>query len=193
MSGGPFTEVVGYGVRAPRDEPSVLASAPLALRVRPWLVASQAASGVASLAVAGVAGRALTRAGDGSPLEVTWLLLFGSGMLVLGIESLAAALTWAVAPLVRTEAGRVRWRRPFPARVVAFDADELVWRHDARFVGRYLLTTRLGRARRIPIWLLSRAAQRALFAWLDANVPPSRGRTPPDRGVIPRGRPRSRS
>jgi hypothetical protein len=94
-------------------------------------------------------------------------------MIVLGIASLAAGLTWTVTPMVRTEAGRLHWRRPFPARPVRFDPKELVWRHGARFVGRHLLTRRLGGERRIPIWMLSRARQRELFAWLDANVPPT--------------------
>jgi hypothetical protein len=80
MSGGHFTDVVGYGARATRDDPVVLASAPLALRVRPLILAGDAASGVGSLGLLAIAARSASGSwGDASLLEAVWMLVFGEG------------------------------------------------------------------------------------------------------------------
>ncbi|MFO0933040.1 MAG: hypothetical protein U1E39_10060 [Planctomycetota bacterium] len=172
---GDVTPVPAYGPRSTRDEAVVDASAPRGFRVRLPLVAAHVV--MACLAVAYLS--ALVRAAVlfGAPGRLIDVLPVAFVAIPLASASgyaVSAALTYLLAPMLRTEDGRLRWRRAFPARVVTFEARELVWRRGAGYVGTHLVTRRDGTERRIPLWMLSRARQRELFAWLDAHVPPTK-------------------
>lgn len=89
---------------------------------------------------------------------------------VLGTASMIAGLTFAVAPVLRADGGRLYWRRAFRRRETSFDAAELRWRAGAAVVGRFLLTSRDGGEHKIPIAWLRPNDLRRLCAWLDRHA-----------------------
>lgn len=172
---GDVTPVPAYGPRATRDEAGVGASGPRGFRVRFGLVAAQVVMACFLLAYLSAPVRVLfAQAGRSGLPDLLPAALLALLLAVMSFSAVSAALTSLLAPMLRTEDGRLRWRRAFPARVVTFEARELVWRRGAGYVGTHLLTRRDGIERRIPLWMLSRARQRELFAWLDAHVPPTK-------------------
>lgn len=172
---GNLTPVPAYGPRATREEAGVGASAPRGFRVRFSLVAAQVVMACFLLAYLSVPVRVLlAQAGRSDLVDLLPVALFVLLLAAGSFSAVSAALTSLLAPMLRTEDGRLRWRRAFPARVATFEARELVWRPGAGYVGTHLVTRRDGTERRIPLWMLSRARQRELFAWLDAHVPPKK-------------------
>lgn len=173
MLQGEVTPIPAYGPRSTRDEAVVDTTSPRRFRVRFSLVAAQVVLACCALVYLSVFGRVLLVHGvGGRPLDflpvALAVILFASA----AFYAVGSALTSLLAPMLRTEDGRLHWRRAFPARVATFEARELLWRRGAGYVGTHLVTRRGGTERRIPLWMLARATQRRLFAWLDANVPP---------------------
>lgn len=172
---GNLTPVPAYGPRATREEAGVGASAPRGFPVRLSLVAAQVVMACFLLAYLSVPVRVIfAQAGRSDLVDLLPVALFVLLLAPGSFYVVSAALTSLLAPMLRTGDGRLHWRRAFPARVATFEARELVWRPGAGCVGTHLVTRRDGTERRIPLWMLSRARQRELFAWLDAHVPPTK-------------------
>ncbi|MBL9087777.1 MAG: hypothetical protein JNM10_11615 [Planctomycetia bacterium] len=172
---GDLTPVPAYGPRATRDEAGVGASGPRGFRVRFSLVAAQVVAACFTVAYVSVLVRAAVLIGaPGRLIDVVPVAFVAIPLALASGYAVSSALTYLLAPMLRTEDGRLHWRRAFPARVATFEARELVWRPGTGYVGTHLVTRRDGTERRIPLWMLSRARQRELFAWLDANVPPAK-------------------
>jgi hypothetical protein len=154
-----------YGARGDpgKGTADVGADSRLALRARPALALTGLVFFALPVAIyAGIGGRAFVRAlqdprmilmcafGLVAAVQGVWLLLFP--VMRTGPEGLS----------VRTFVLRPAARHPRSA---------LVWRRNARWVGRFLLARGSGRhGRRIPMWTLTRRSQERLFAWLDATA-----------------------
>lgn len=177
----------GYGVRARADLSAADLAEPLELRCR----RSYVVGNLVGAAVAGGVGwyftSALVASGEWpSSFGTLRVVVYALVAWLLGAAALVTALTFAVAPMGRVDRGRLYWRRAFRRRELEFDAAELRWRPGATYVGRYLLTSREGEERKLPLALLRRHDQRRLFAWMDRSVPP--GAPPPAPSGVSRAR-----
>jgi hypothetical protein len=164
-----------FGLRDLRNESIVLG--PIEgrrLYVKRWIAAGAVLAGLVLVAVVPVllvlcaapfdstARLPRTTASLSAIVYASILGMTGAGLLASGAWALVVPqLTLAADVLV---ARAVPFR---PQRTIA--ARDVPWHRGARFVGRYLPTSR-ATVRRIGIWQLRRADQAALFAWLDAHA-----------------------
>lgn len=177
----------GYGVRARDDLSAADLAEPLELRCRRSYVVGNLVGAAVGCAAGWYFTSALVAAGAWpSLLGALRVAVYALVGWVVGAASMVTALTFAVAPMGRVDRGRLYWRHAFRRRELAFDAAELRWRPGAAYVGRYLLTSRGGEERKLPLALLRRRDQRRLFAWMDRNVPP--GVPPPAPSGVSRAR-----
>ncbi len=104
------------------------------------------------------------------------------GLVAFGLPAfMTVLLAWyALTPVVEWDAEKIVFRsRPlWPG--VAVRPEDVVWRHDATYVGRFLIAKPEGQATvRFPLWLVSRSGAKRLFAFLDHVAPGAPAGSPP--------------
>lgn len=160
----------GYGPRddAGRDAPLVGSSSRVVLRARP----SVALFGLVVLAFpVWLFAQVGIRAFPGLFFHPKVLLLC-----VVGLVGGAQAVWLVFFPILRADPGGLHARPLLFRPRATYPRSGIVWYPKQRWVGPYLLARLDGLPVRVPIWLLSRASQRRLFAWLDATA---RAEVPP--------------
>ena len=105
------------------------------------------------------------------PLRMVPVVLVWNAWLVFGgLACLWVGIWFALRPAIDWDDRGIEMRhRPWraPIRVTA---QEVVWRPDSRYVGRYLFARPTGRSPvRFPLWMIRRAGARRLFAYLDRS------------------------